>query len=65
MDVTNWSAIRLPMHLATTVTVLVLVIGTPIAWWLTHSHIAPERKLAVAGQDPESTVDLLRRTAAT
>jgi molybdate transport system permease protein len=33
-----WVPIRLTLTLATTVTVLLLVIGTPIAWWLCRSR---------------------------
>jgi molybdate transport system permease protein len=32
-----WSPIRLTLELATVTTVLLLVIGTPIAWWLARS----------------------------
>ncbi len=32
------SAIWLTVQLATTVTAILLVIGTPIAWWLAHTH---------------------------
>jgi molybdate transport system permease protein len=33
----DWSAIRLTLALAGVVTVLLLLIGTPIAWWLARS----------------------------
>jgi molybdate transport system permease protein len=33
-----WPPIRLTLELATVTTVLLLVIGTPIAWWLARSH---------------------------
>lgn len=33
----DWSAIYLTLKLASTVTVLLLVLGTPIAWWLAHT----------------------------
>jgi molybdate transport system permease protein len=33
----DWSAIRLTLELATVTTVLLLVIGTPIAWWLART----------------------------
>lgn len=33
----DWSAIRLTLALASVVTVLLLLLGTPIAWWLAHS----------------------------
>jgi molybdate transport system permease protein len=37
----DWDAIGLTLKLATYVTVLLLIIGTPIAWWLarTNSHL--------------------------
>lgn len=34
----DWSAIWLTVQLASTVTVILLVIGTPIAWWLARTH---------------------------
>src|ERR1700688_4425375 len=34
----DWSAIRLSLALAATVTVLLLLLGTPIAWWLARSR---------------------------
>jgi molybdate transport system permease protein len=37
---TDWSAIRLTLELATVTTVLLLVIGTPIAWWLARTGSA-------------------------
>jgi molybdate transport system permease protein len=33
-----WSPIRLTLELATITTVLLLIIGTPIAWWLARSR---------------------------
>ncbi|SPE34534.1 Molybdenum transport system permease protein ModB [Burkholderiales bacterium] len=33
----DWSAIRLTLALAATVTALLLLIGTPLAWWLARS----------------------------
>jgi molybdate transport system permease protein len=33
-----WSPIRLTLELATLTTILLLVIGTPIAWWLARSR---------------------------
>jgi molybdate transport system permease protein len=33
-----WSPILLTLQLATTTTLVLLVIGTPIAWWLARSH---------------------------
>ena len=37
---TDWSAIRLTLELATITTLLLLVIGTPIAWWLARTRSA-------------------------
>lgn len=34
----DWSAIWLTIKLAATVTLLLLMIGTPIAWWLAHTR---------------------------
>ena len=34
----DWSAIRLTLELASIVTLLLLIIGTPIAWWLARSR---------------------------
>jgi molybdate transport system permease protein len=34
----DWSAIRLTLKLASLVTVLLLIVGTPIAWWLARSR---------------------------
>jgi molybdate transport system permease protein len=33
----DWSAIRLTLELATITTVLLLLVGTPIAWWLART----------------------------
>ncbi len=33
-----WTAIRLTIVLAATTTLVLLVVGTPIAWWLARSH---------------------------
>ncbi len=40
MDITasDWQAITLTIKLATSVTIILLVLGTPIAWWLAHSQ---------------------------
>ncbi len=35
---TDWSAIRLTLELAAVTTLLLLVIGTPIAWWLARTR---------------------------
>ncbi len=37
---TDWSAIRLTLELATITTLLLLFIGTPIAWWLARTRSA-------------------------
>jgi molybdate transport system permease protein len=37
-DMDDWSAIWLTLRLATTVTALLLVLGTPLAWWLAHTR---------------------------
>lgn len=34
----DWIAIWLTMRLAGTVTILLLLVGTPIAWWLARTH---------------------------
>ncbi|QNM94665.1 molybdate ABC transporter permease subunit [Chitinimonas koreensis] len=34
----DWSAIRLTLELATTTTILLLLLGTPLAWWLARSR---------------------------
>ena len=34
----DWGAVLLTLKLATVVTLLLLVIGTPIAWWLAHTQ---------------------------
>lgn len=34
----DWSAIALTLRLATTVTVVLLLLGTPIAWWLARTR---------------------------
>ncbi|GAA5171852.1 molybdate ABC transporter permease subunit [Viridibacterium curvum] len=34
----DWSAIWLTLKLASTVTVLLLLLGTPLAWWLANTH---------------------------
>ena len=40
MDSSDLSAVWLTLKLATVVTVLLLVIGTPIAWWLARTNSA-------------------------
>lgn len=34
----DWSAVWLTLKLASLVTVLLLIVGTPIAWWLARTH---------------------------
>ena len=34
----DWSAIRLTLLLATVSTLILLVLGTPLAWWLAHTR---------------------------
>ncbi|NTV11293.1 MAG: molybdate ABC transporter permease subunit [Zoogloea sp.] len=34
----DWGAIRLTLELATTTTVLLMLVGTPIAWWLARTR---------------------------
>ena len=34
----DWSAVRLTLELASLVTVLLLLVGTPVAWWLARSR---------------------------
>jgi len=34
----DWSAIRLTLALAATVTALLMLVGTPVAWWLARSR---------------------------
>ncbi len=34
----DWAAIRLTLELATVTTLLLLLLGTPLAWWLAHSQ---------------------------
>jgi molybdate transport system permease protein len=40
LSATDWSAIRLTLELASVTTLLLLVIGTPIAWWLARTRSA-------------------------
>ena len=42
----DWSAIRLTIELATLVTVLLLILATPIAWWLARTRSAWKRPVA-------------------
>jgi len=34
----DWSAIRLTLELATLATALLILLGTPVAWWLAHTR---------------------------
>ena len=38
MDAADWSAVRLTVLLAGTTTVLLLLAGTPVAWWLARTR---------------------------
>ena len=38
IDSGDWGAIWLTVKLATIVTVLLLLLGTPLAWWLAHTR---------------------------
>ncbi|MFM0520527.1 MULTISPECIES: molybdate ABC transporter permease subunit [Caballeronia] len=38
LDSADLQAITLTLELASLTTVLLLLVGTPIAWWLTHTH---------------------------
>jgi len=42
----DWSAIRLTLELAGLVTVLLLLIGTPIAWWLARTNSVFKRPIS-------------------
>lgn len=33
----DWAAIRLTLELATLATLLLIILGTPVAWWLAHT----------------------------
>lgn len=46
----DWSAVRLTLRLASLTTVVLLLVGTPIAWWLarTHSRLKPVVSAGVA-----------------
>jgi molybdate transport system permease protein len=50
MNSPAWTAIRLTAELATVTTLLLLIVGTPIAWWLarTHSRLKPIWSAVVA-----------------
>lgn len=38
MTAADWSAVRLTAQLAAVTTVLLLIVGTPLAWWLAHTR---------------------------
>ena len=40
MSAADWSAIRLTVELAALTTVLLLMVGTPVAWWLARTRSA-------------------------
>ena len=50
MSTDAWTAIRLTAALATLTTLLLLIVGTPVAWWLarTHSRLKPVWSAVVA-----------------
>lgn len=50
MSEADWIAVRLTAELATLTTALLLLVGTPIAWWLarTHSRLKPLAASVVA-----------------
>ena len=41
-----WTAVRLTIELATLTTVILLVVGTPLAWWLARSQAAWKEAVA-------------------
>jgi molybdate transport system permease protein len=43
MSAADWSAIRLTAQLATVTTLLLLLLGTPLAWWLARTRSAWRR----------------------
>ncbi|MDZ7938555.1 MAG: molybdate ABC transporter permease subunit [Rhodoferax sp.] len=45
MTADDWGAIALTLKLATTTTVLLLLIATPLAWWLAHTRSAWRRPI--------------------
>jgi molybdate transport system permease protein len=38
LGVEDWAAVRLTLELATTATVILLIVSTPLAWWLARSR---------------------------
>ena len=40
MSAADWIAVRLTAELAALTTVLLLIVGTPIAWWLARTRSA-------------------------
>ena len=42
----DWSAVWLTIKLATLVTILLLMIGTPLAWWLARTRSAWRRPVS-------------------
>jgi len=38
LDPANWAAIRLSIELAVTTTLLLMALGTPLAWWIARGH---------------------------
>ena len=46
MSSADWLAVWLTLKLATVTTVVLLVIGTPVAWWLARTHSALKQPIA-------------------
>ena len=42
----DWQPIMLTLRLATTATLVLLVVGTPIAWWLARTHSRLKQPIA-------------------
>ncbi|MBT3155728.1 molybdate ABC transporter permease subunit, partial [Streptomyces sp. CHD11] len=38
LSAADWAAIRLTLELASVTTLLLLVLGTPLAWWLARTR---------------------------
>jgi molybdate transport system permease protein len=47
LSTNDWIAIRLTLELATTVTVVLLLVGTPLAWWLARTRSWWRRPISV------------------
>lgn len=42
----SWQAIELTIHLASVTTIILLIIATPLAWWLSQTHSKWRRPIA-------------------